>query len=91
MEKNDKMISVLSPETKPHKKVYSQLKKQSRALKLWQVRARVDVEHGTHLTIDWGRNVHSGNTQNHAQKSGHTCEGVDLPNQQISPNAERGK
>jgi hypothetical protein len=53
----------------------------------------VDVEYGTYLTIDWGRYVHSGNPNNQAQKSGYTCEGIDLPNasEQTSPNAERYK
>ena len=49
---------------------------------------RVDVEHGTYLTIDWGRDVHNSNATNHCQKTGHTRDGVNLPNERISPQTQ---
>ena len=39
-----------------------------------------DIDQSTHLTIYWGRNVHSDKEKNDAQKSGETREGVNLPN-----------
>jgi hypothetical protein len=39
------------------------------------------MERGAHLTVDWGRNIYTNKAEHHAQKTGHTCEGVNLSNE----------
>ena len=38
----------------------------------------------THLTVNWGRHVHSGKANNQAHESGHACNGVNLPKEWIN-------
>ena len=39
-----------------------------------------DIDQSTHLTIYWGRDVHSDKEKNDAQKGSETRGSVDLPN-----------
>lgn len=40
----------------------------------------LDVEHGTHLTINGGRSVQTDKVGYHTQETRHACKGVDLLN-----------
>ena len=85
-------MSVLSLETKMHRKVYSQQKKEPRAKKCGRSEPkRVDVEHLTYLTVGWGRDIYNDKAKNHANESGHTRERVNLPNEQINSKTEHDR
>jgi len=57
------------------------------SLNSYSVRAQVwvDLEHGTHLTINGSTSVKTDVTNYHAQETSHAREGIDLLNEQINP------
>lgn len=36
-----------------------------------------------HLTVDWGHNICANKAKGYAQKTSHTCEGIDLSNESV--------
>lgn len=60
---------------------------EAKSLNSWpsqRPRYDVNLEHGTHLTIYGGRNIHSDKDKYQTRETGHARERVDLFNEKIS-------
>jgi hypothetical protein len=45
----------------------------------------MQMRYGTHLAIDWGRNVHINDVQYRGHETGHACEGINLSSRENQP------